>query len=173
MLQEEHRNIERLIAVLKKATAQLEDGKEVDPQIFIKSGSFITQYMDQKHHAKEEKIFFTLLEKHGFSRDEEPLRNLLMEHDQARKYTRQLRHCAYKMEQEDPTAKEELIDQAHHYIRLLTHHIENEDKDLFPLADSEFSEETQKELVKRFKEYDYNFPEEPLLAKLSDLEKSL
>lgn len=173
VLKNEHRNIERLIKILKTAVQKLEADEAIDPQVFIKSGSFITQYMDQKHHAKEEKIFFTLLEQYGFSRNTNPLKDLLKEHDQAREYTRALRQAAYRLEDGDKSAKSELIERAHQYIRLLTHHIKNEDENLFPLADSKFTDETSADLTERFTEYDENFPAEPLLKKLNELESSL
>ena len=61
ILIKEHRIIERLIRTLKTASQKLEQGEPIDPQVFIKSGSFITQYMEQKHHGKEEKMFNTMM----------------------------------------------------------------------------------------------------------------
>ncbi|TET53898.1 MAG: hypothetical protein E3J54_03200 [Actinobacteria bacterium] len=170
ILMQEHRNISRLIEVLKNASKKLIKGESIDPQIFIKGGSFITQYMEQKHHGKEEKMFDAMMNDYGFEKDKEPLRTFLIEHDQARSYTRALRQAAYQLDHKDNKSKEAVLHQASSYILLLTHHIRNEDNNLFPLADSKFSQETNKELLKQFIEFDKNFPEKPLLEKLYQLE---
>lgn len=166
----EHRNIQRLIKVLKDASEELKAGQKVDPQLFVKSGSFITKYFDQKHHGKEEKIFFALMEDYGFDKDKEPLRTFIIEHDQARAYTRILRQIAFNMGEKDQKSEAELINLIKNFIALLAHHIKNEEQHLFPLADSKFSEDTQKKLTKLFVEFDEDFPEEPLLKKLEELE---
>ncbi len=170
ILKKEHRVIERLIGLLRKAVKDMEQGKEVNMEVFVRCGSFITAYSDQKHHGKEEQIFFELMEDYGFDKNEAPLKDFLEEHDQARAYTIELRKAAFQMQDDHIKKPEELIAQAHQYIDLLEHHIHNEDENLFPLADSKFSDETQKKLLKQFKEFDDNFPEEPLLKKLDDLE---
>lgn len=170
ILIKEHIEIGRLIHILEIASKKLEQGEHIDPQVFIKSGSFITQYMEQKHHGKEEKMFKIMMNDYGFDGSKEPLRTFLLEHDQARTYTQALRQSAYKLDQKNPKTKDAVLIHANSYIELLTHHIRNEDKKLFPLADSKFSEDTHKDLVKQFNEFDENFPEKPLLEKLSQIE---
>lgn len=172
VLAKEHRNIERLIKVLEQALSKFQQGEMVDPQVFIKSGSFITKYMDQKHHGKEEKIFYALMEDYGFDRNKEPLRTFWIEHDQARSYTRSLRRAAFEIEQGKKEAKSEVVNQVRAFIDLLTHHIRNEDNNLFPMAYAKFSEKTHEELARRFEEFDKNFPEEPLLKTLEELEQA-
>ena len=156
---------------MHKAVKDLEQGKDVNLQLFVKCGSFVTHYLDQKHHGKEEQIFFVLMEDYGFDKNKPPLKDFLIEHDQGRNYTIELRQAAYQLEEGNIKKPEELIAKAHQYIDLLTHHIKNEDENLFPLADSKFSEETQEKLIEQFRQFDKNFPEEPLLKRLDDLEK--
>ena len=80
----EHRVIERVIAVLRQATDALEAGKPVPPQVFNNAIDFIRNFADTCHHAKEEGVLFASMEARGFPRQGGPIQVMLLEHEEGR-----------------------------------------------------------------------------------------
>ena len=49
----EHDLIKRMLAVVHKAAAQLESGKNIEPKVFLQAVDFIRNFADGFHHAKK------------------------------------------------------------------------------------------------------------------------
>lgn len=134
VLMEEHRVIERVIAVLEKAAEKLEQGQAVRTELFIEAADFIQGFADGCHHRKEEGVLFKSLEDHGMPVQGSPVGVMLMEHYQARFYTRNLRSAALQLAGGDSNAAFAVIKNAREYALLLRQHIQKEDQILFPMA---------------------------------------
>ncbi len=148
VLMQEHRAIERLLAVLESACDDLEQGAPVPPQVFADALEFVRVFADQCHHGKEEETLFPLLESHDVPRDGGPLGTMLGEHDQGRAYVRAMGEALGRFDQ--PGAKEDFIENARSYSELLHAHIAKEDDVLFPMADMLLSDQEQDALARQF-----------------------
>lgn len=151
ILGQEHRLIEQLLRVLERAAQGLEDGEEVQPEIFTRSLEFIRVIADRCHHGKEEELLFPLLEEHGVPKEGGPLGVLLREHDEGRGFVHRIAERVARYEVGNGEV-EEIIKNARGYTQLLMQHIQKEDEALFPMADHLLSSEEQQKLVGRFEE---------------------
>ncbi len=150
-LKEDHRVIERVLAVVERLT---ERPQEASLETWRKTLGFIRDFADQCHHLKEEKLFFPLLEERGIPRAGGPLGMMLLEHEEGRRYV-QLMAAALALAEEDPeAARYSLVENARAYLRLLREHILKEDQILFNMADEVLTEEEQKKLVLEFEEHE-------------------
>jgi hemerythrin-like domain-containing protein len=149
LLSEEHRIIERVLAVMDELTRRpLPETRDS----WKKALEFVRGFADGCHHFKEEKVLFPALEEHGIPVDGGPVGMMLMEHDEGRGYVRSM--LAALEDADTERAQQTLIDNAKSYIRLLELHIEKEDDVLFKIADETIPGGEQKELLHAFEEHE-------------------
>lgn len=135
ILSEEHRVIERVLAALEQAADKLESGQKVGAQFFINATDFIKGFADGCHHVKEEGVLFPAIEAARVPTQGGPVGVMLVEHEEGRRLTRNMRAAAEQLAAGDQSATAELIKNARAYARLLYQHIDKEDRVLFPMAD--------------------------------------
>jgi hemerythrin-like domain-containing protein len=134
ILMEEHRVIERVLAVLEAAAQRLEQGQVVRPGFFVDAADFIKGFADGCHHRKEEGVLFKAMVSAGMPSEGGPINVMLSEHEMGRAYTRAMREAALKLTTGDPSARGAVVFSARSYVELLRQHIAKEDTVLFPLA---------------------------------------
>ena len=134
VLSSEHRVIEQVVAALEAAADRLDAGERMRPGFFEDAVRFIVEFSDGCHHAKEERVLFPALVKHGLPADTGPVAVMLYEHDEGRRLTAGLRDAAAKMAAQQAGAPDLVADYARAYAALLAQHIFKEDNILFPLA---------------------------------------
>jgi hemerythrin-like domain-containing protein len=172
LLSDEHRVIERVLAVLetltKRPVAQSLDS-------WKKALDFVRGFADGCHHFKEEKVLFPAMEAHGIPTDGGPIGMMLLEHEEGRGYVRSM--LAALEEVQTDAAQQTLIDNANSYLRLLKEHIQKEDEILFRMADEAISAGEQKELLRAFEEHEaqemVRGVHEKYLAIAEELEKTV
>ena len=151
VLSDEHRVIERVLAVVEKlATAPVEGSLDS----WKKALDFFSHFADQCHHFKEEQVLFPAIEGRGIPRDGGPIGMMLMEHEEGRAYVRAMLSAIPLVEAKNQVAKEILVDKAKAYLRLLKDHIQKEDEILFRIADDVISPDEQKQLLRSFEEHE-------------------
>jgi hemerythrin-like domain-containing protein len=151
LLSQEHRVIERVLAVVEKLTTRpVEDSIEN----WKKALDFIRHFADQCHHFKEEQVLFPAMEERGIPRDGGPVGMMLMEHEEGRTYVRSMLMAIAAVEAKNPAAEETLLNSARAYLRLLREHIQKEDDVLFRIADEVISADEQKALLRSFVEHE-------------------
>lgn len=150
ILKDEHRGIERMLAVLEKAADRLADGQDVSPEIFVNGVDFFRNFTDGCHHAKEETQLFPALERAGMPTEGGPVGVMLMEHNEGRQYIRDLDAAAKRYAGGDMSAKRAIIAAVRGYAALLSAHIQKEDTILFPMAESMLPDTEHKRLVGAF-----------------------
>jgi hemerythrin-like domain-containing protein len=150
VLKEEHRVIERVLAVLERAAARLEQGEEVPRELFPTAVEFIRGFADRCHHAKEEGSLFPLLEGKGVPRHGGPIGVMLSEHEEGRRWVALMDEAGVRYRRGEEDARRDLITGARGYSQLLRDHIGKEDHVLFPMADQVLAETDQTELLERF-----------------------
>ena len=151
LLSDEHRVIERVLAVLQNLTS-----KPVENSLdcWKKALDFFSHFADQCHHFKEEQVLFPAMEEHGIPREGGPIGMMLMEHEEGRGYVRAMLAAIHLVESKNEVAKEVLIDKAKAYLRLLKDHIQKEDEILFRIADDVIPPDEQKQLLRSFEEHE-------------------
>ena len=151
VLKQDHRVIEKVLAVVERFAEAPDKASLTD---WEKALDFIRGFADKCHHLKEEKILFPALEKHGIAREGGPIGMMLVEHEEARAYVREMVE-ALAHEGGDSEVRRTILGQnARAYLRLLREHIRKEDEVLFQMADEALSPEEQKELVQEFEKHE-------------------
>ncbi len=152
ILKEEHRAIERMLAVLETAAKRLETGEQVRPGLFREAVDFVRNFADSCHHGKEEANLFPLLEERGVPKEGGPLGMMLREHDAGREYIGAIDGAIAAYEAGDTAAARLIAESVRGYIALLGEHIWKEENVLFPMADQVLSAGDQRELEEQFEE---------------------
>ena len=145
-LENDHEYILRLIRVMEKMVLEISTSlKHIELVV-----SLIRNYADGFHHEKEEKLFFPFLVKKGFSNEHGPLPVMIHEHEEGRKFVKEMVSEIANIKNGDESSLTILYENMQGYIDLLRAHIGKENKVLFPLADKVLTQEDQKELLKEF-----------------------
>jgi hemerythrin-like domain-containing protein len=143
--------IERVLAAVEKLLAA-----PPAPSLshWKKALDFISNFADQCHHLKEEKLLFPAMETHGIPRDGGPIGMMLMEHEEGRSHVRAMRAAVEGLERGETSGVESLLSHARGYLRLLKEHIQKEDEILFRIADDCIPAGEQTALLKSFEEHE-------------------
>jgi hemerythrin-like domain-containing protein len=133
-LMSEHRVIEQVLEALLTfaADARLRGrpGEQAELARFV---TFLREYADDLHHAKEEKILFAAMVEHGFPAGSGPIGVMLDEHDRCRALVRRLAGHAGAAAWDDQ-ARQDVAETARAFVALLAAHIRKEDGVLYPMA---------------------------------------
>jgi hemerythrin-like domain-containing protein len=140
---EEHRLILRMIDLLEKNTALMEQGIFRNWQFYLDAVDFIRNFADRYHHAKEEDVLFVELVRNGMPEKQSPIEAMLIEHDQGRTFVRALEEAAGKALAGEPGQISVIAENAKSYAELLREHIDKEDNILYPLAERILPEEVR------------------------------
>lgn len=146
ILMEEHRLIERMLAVLHTATDHLSQGGKVSPTFFTNASIFIKNFADGCHHHKEEDILFIAMSESGVPVQGGPIGVMLIEHEQGREFNHRMVEAIQKWEAGDFSARATVIQNARGYVALLRQHIYKEDNILFPMAERFIPPEQQEKV---------------------------
>jgi len=149
---EDHRVIERGLAILEAACDKVEAGEEVPVAVFRQMIDFIRTFADRCHHGKEEDILFTSMEQAGMPRQAGPLGVMLTEHEEGRGYVRGMDEATTRVEAGETAAWAEVVRNARAYAALLRQHIFKEDNVLYPLAHQVLPAERMAEMLDEFEQ---------------------
>jgi hemerythrin-like domain-containing protein len=146
LLMEEHLLIERALRMLLAVAERGRPGPEITSVL-----SFLSEFADGHHHAKEEAILFPALEEAGFPREAGPLAVMLQEHDLGRALITRLREFS-AMDSE--AARSGFREAARQYVSLLSDHISKENSVLFRLADQAIEGPERRRVEEEFDTYE-------------------
>ena len=118
----------------------------------------IKNFADGLHHAKEENIFFSALEKKGFSLQKGPVAVMLNEHIQGRNFVKGITCNLEIYKKGNKAAVTGIYQNMSGYADLLINHIAKENNILFRMADNELSDIEQKNLLEQFESLEQNRP---------------
>lgn len=155
-LKQEHDEILNFIEKIRQSCIAFMEENKICSEEFFKAVEFIRNYADKRHHQKEEQILFEeMIRQLG-----KPAVNLiqygmLVEHELARFYVRELETSLKAYEkQPDTENKLDIISHAMSYYFLLKRHIEKENTVVFPYAQTHLSKEILAELDRESDEYE-------------------
>jgi hemerythrin-like domain-containing protein len=155
ILSSEHRVIERVIAAMEKAAAEMEGGEPVRPGFFLDAADFIKGFADGCHHRKEEGVLFVRMAENGLPVEGGPVGVMLQEHEMGRAFTRGMREAAQKLASGEVAAGVDVVRNARGYAQLLKQHIFKEDHILFPMAAHVIPMEKQAQVAEDFERVEH------------------
>lgn len=145
LLIEEHKNISRMLVVIRKVCFKLIETKEIDYDDFYNIINFIKNFADNHHHKKEEIFLFNrMVEYLGEAGKNAITHGMLVEHDLGRLYIKNLEEALKNLKDGNEEAKLDIIANAISYATLLENHIHKEDNVIFSFAKRKLSEDILK-----------------------------
>uniref|UniRef100_A0A7J3ZJI2 Hemerythrin n=1 Tax=Fervidicoccus fontis TaxID=683846 RepID=A0A7J3ZJI2_9CREN len=174
-LMNEHRVIERALALLELAATRMERGAEVPLEALDMLLKFFQIFADRCHHGKEENELFPLLEARGIPREGGPIGVMLYEHQLGRSYVKAMRESLEVLDKR-VEARAEFASNALNYISLLRDHIYKEDNVLYKMALQLLTREDDEKLVREFENIESKIGpgvHEQLVRSLNDVESLL
>jgi hemerythrin-like domain-containing protein len=171
LLMIEHRLIERMIAVIKDALANIQSSGKVDPLFVDTAVDFIRIYADRTHHGKEEDILFRGLERRELSvEDRRLMKELVEEHLFGRQTTKALVEANTRYRNGDDSALSDISIGLHTLVEFYPRHIEKEDKVFFPAARAYFTEDEDRMMLVDFWEFDRKMIHEKYKSVVEELQ---
>lgn len=153
VLMGEHRVIERAIAALAAYARAVARGADLPRSDLAGLVGFLQGYADEHHHGKEEDILFRAMMDHGMPADSGPLAVMLAEHTEGRRLTAVLAELAAGDAAWDQDQRRKLLYAGTGYERLLTGHIQKEDRVLYPMAAQMLPEEAWPAIESEFADF--------------------
>jgi hemerythrin-like domain-containing protein len=139
---EEHKNIKRMLVVVRKACFKIFNGDKINYDDFQDIISFIRNYADSHHHKKEEVILFNkMIDEIGGTAEKIVKYGMLVEHDLGRLYIKDLEEALKNLQNGNEEAILDVISNAISYTHLLERHITKEDNVVYKFAERELKEE--------------------------------
>jgi len=112
--------------------------------------TFIREYADGFHHAKEEGLLFPKLVDKGIPKEFGPIGMMLREHEEGRNFVRGMADNVELYKSGNKEALKAVYQNMTGYVNLLRDHISKENNVLFRMADQALSDEEQRHLLDQF-----------------------
>jgi Uncharacterized conserved protein len=176
LMVDEHKNIKRMLLVVRKACFRILQGDDIAYDDFSKIIDFVRTYADNHHHGKEEKILFNkMVSEIGGVADKLVNQGMLVEHDLGRLHMRELELALDRVKAGDEESKLDVIANAVSYTHLLSRHIEKEDNTVYTFAQRKLSKETLEQINKECEDFENKAIEDEISKKyisiLEELER--
>lgn len=142
LLVREHKNIKRMLSVVREISYQIYEHKPVDLEDYNLIIDFIRNYADKHHHEKEENILFEEMGKHlGEAIVDGPLLAMFSEHDLGRMYISNLEEAVIAVKNGDERKNIDVITNGMAYVDLLSRHIDKEDNTIYVFGENNLSKD--------------------------------
>ena len=144
---DEHKNIKRMLEVIRKASFRMMKGDEINYDDFHEMIDFVRTYADLHHHGKEEKFLFKEMIEHlGSIGNKLITHGMLVEHDFGRLFISELVAALDRVKDGHEESKLDVIANAVGYANHLHRHIEKEDSLIFKYAEDNLAPEILNEV---------------------------
>lgn len=164
-LRKEHEGILFGLKILEKMINLIKINKKVEIEELREMLNFLRLFADKCHHGKEEGLLFPAMEKVGIKKENGPIEQMLIEHEQGRKYIKEMGVAI----DSDTVDIKRFIKYTESYIELLRNHIDKENNALFPMADKLLIKEIQDKLLESFEKFEENIMGERTHEKLHEM----
>ncbi|MCE5221265.1 MAG: hemerythrin domain-containing protein [Clostridium sp.] len=139
---EEHKNIIRMLKVMRKACNRILESGEICYEDFDKMIDFVRNYADAHHHGKEEKFLFKeMVVNLGKIGTNVVTHGMLVEHDWGRLFISELREALKRMKSGEEESMLDVIANAIGYTNHMVRHISKEDSIVYTFAAKELAPE--------------------------------
>ncbi len=154
-LMEEHRLIEKMIALMDMQNESFRQENKVDVNFIATALDFIRTYADKCHHRKEEDILFRDLDNKPLSSNhKKTLQELRNEHNQARKTVARLAESKDEYAAGNRENLVVILNSIKELTEFYPKHIEKEDKHFFIPVMQYFNVEEKQRMLQEFREAD-------------------
>ena len=149
VLEQEHEAIQKVVATMSVVADRLAADQDVDATILRDISTFLHDFSEDCHHAKEEKFLFPMLEARGVPASGCPIAVLHHEHQKGQALLAQLDDAAQTVIASG-AGKDALVTTLRDLVRLYVDHIWKENYLLLPMADKVLSEDDHATLCQQF-----------------------
>ncbi|MDY0226535.1 MAG: hemerythrin domain-containing protein [Desulfomicrobium apsheronum] len=149
-LRNEHQGIERMLRILQSIAGKLAKDEQIVSGQLDGIMEFLSVFVDECHHGKEEEILFPALEAAGVPCEGGPIGDLLGEHKQGRKLVARLKKSVESYTSGDMASAADVQVIINEYVGLMIQHIEKENKGLFLMAESKLDIAKDHEIIEAF-----------------------
>jgi hemerythrin-like domain-containing protein len=149
-LKAEHGIISVMLKILSRMVHNLREEKSINWEHADQVLDFLTGFIDENHHVKEEMLFFPSMEKAGISRDQSQISIMMVEHHSSRLFLFALQQALQKIKSGNQEFIPLFIKHANEYIDLKSHHTDKENKIVFSYAEESMPPEATEELHNQF-----------------------
>ncbi|HHU18614.1 MAG TPA: hemerythrin [Clostridiales bacterium] len=146
----EHEGILIGLTILEKMADKVEQSGIIEISDIEESVNFFKLFADKCHHGKEEGFMFPAMQKAGLPNEGGPIAQMLLEHDEGRKYITEMSSSI----ENGALEGNKFIQAAKNYISLMREHIEKENRVLFPFGDKIIPMDEQQQLLEQFEEFE-------------------
>ena len=153
----DHRNMERLLALIEDQVDRFREGTPLDFDLLASVLDYIRNFPERCHHPREDLVFQRLLTRHPSAT--EAIGDLLKEHRQLAELTARLVEAVRYVELEMDVPRARLESVARDYIAACRRHIAEEERVFFPLAEQRLTDEDWREI-----EAAISAPDDPLFG---------
>lgn len=149
LMVEEHKNIKRMLSVIRKYCYRILKNEEVQYEDFFIIIDFVRNYADKHHHGKEETLLFDkMMDELGSTAEKLVRHGMYVEHDLGRLHIQELEIAIRRVLDGDDEAKLDVIANAISYTHLLHRHIDKEDSVVYKYAQNNLEKGTMELLDK-------------------------
>ncbi|MCB1872085.1 MAG: hemerythrin domain-containing protein [Gammaproteobacteria bacterium] len=138
-LSRDHRNLEKILAILTTQLDLFFAGRESDFDLKIELMEYLEAFADTGHHPLENLIYG--LAQRRIKGHDELFERLAKQHHDLARLTRTFRHSLEGIVHEAVMSRAELETQGREYVALQQLHLALEDREVFPLLDRELTED--------------------------------
>jgi hemerythrin-like domain-containing protein len=149
-LRNEHQGIELMLRILQSIAGRLAKDEQIVSEQLDGIMEFLSVFVDECHHAKEEEILFPALESAGVPCEGGPIGDLLGEHEQGRRLVARLKNSVESYTSGDMNSAKYIQVIINEYVGLMIQHIEKENKGLFLMAESKLDISKDHEIIEAF-----------------------
>ena len=143
---DEHERIIEFLNILFRAVRIEREGKILGKEFWMDSITFIRDFSDDYHHAKEEKILFPAYCERGMSDDYGPVAVMLRDHEHFRDAVGRIEDSLNRGEDGNVVRWQACGD----FIESLRFHIHKENNILYPMGEDILTEDDEKNLLEQF-----------------------
>lgn len=160
-LNNDHKNIAKLLNLLEEQVSHLEAGEFTDFPLIADIMHYFANYPDIHHHPYEDLIFDTLKTKDDSTA--ESIRKINNEHAQMAQASNRLFDEVNQLQGNAVFSRDELVQEFKNYISRFYEHMRTEENELFPKADRALSEEDWHSINAKI-----NLDDDPLFGDILD-----
>jgi len=139
----------KVFAILQGVARELEGNNPAAVDHVHRILEFMTVFIDQCHHAKEEEFLFPAMAK-AHTRNSRLIEELLSEHEDGRRMTAVLETALGGLKQGSDQATVRFIETIHDYVQVFRTHIRKENGSVFPEARELLSENDRRAMARQF-----------------------
>lgn len=164
LLSEDHQHMLRALNVLESMALLAERGQRPDERDVKTLLEFLEGFGDRIHQGREESILFPALLRDREQKNYQELSSLTFDHNRQRSLIDGLQDALLTRTNKD------FVYCANRLVEILRHHIQEEEKTLFPLVDSTFSRDDDARVVEDMKAQDMAWFDENIPRLLRELD---